>query len=391
MSKIVKKMKIMQPGGTLSDYVSIGAEAENINVDGESVKTKLGKKPYYYDTVADMKADTKLKAGDMAVTLGYYEVNDGGRAEYKIVSIVDQNEYKESLANQLFAILILNEYITYKQFGALLNGIDDDTNFVINAHNFANKYNLKIVQNNGILFLKTANINNCPIIKTSCDFTGMTIKITEEQEQNRLMFISHDNEQRIELEQVQINELVNNTGTIDFLKQYPNSLISFTYTDLSIGTRPIGTPYEMFYSECCLTDRNGNLIDGKLFKSLNEASQVTMFVSSLNERSIEIKGLNFEIDTISSDYIPNIEVDRNNISITDVNVKIKKLNTSNITTYKGSLLIFRRCYNYILSNVNAENLSDYLSSGVTKTQTTYFATSNLCHSCKIINSTIIRG
>ena len=81
MSKIVKKMKIMQPDGTLSDYVSIGAEAENINVDGESVETKLGKKPYYYDTVADMKVDTKLKAGDMVVTLGYYNINDGNEEE----------------------------------------------------------------------------------------------------------------------------------------------------------------------------------------------------------------------------------------------------------------------------------------------------------------------
>lgn len=328
----------------------------------------------------------------MAITLGYYTINDGGGAKYKIVSKIGQNEYKETLINELFATLIPNEYITYKQFGALLDGINDDTDFVINAHNFANKYNLKVVQNNGILFLKTANINKCPVIKTSCDFTGMIIKITEEQQENRLMFISHDKEQRIELEQAQINELINNTETIDFLKQYPNSLISFTYTDLSIGMRPTGTtPYEMFYSECCLTDRNGNLIDGKLFKNLSEATKITMYVSSLNEKNIEINGLNFEIDTISSDYIPNIEIERNNILIRNVNVKIKKLNTSNSSIYKGSLLIFRRCYNYTLSNANAENLSDYLSLNAARTQTTYFSTSNLCHSCKTIKSTIIRG
>ena len=121
MSKIVKKMKIMQPGGTLSDYVPIGAEAENINVDGESVETKLGKKPYYYDTVADMKADLKLKAGDMAVTLGYYEPNDGGAAEYRIVSGThtdDGGSYHE-LSNSLFAELIIkNNTINIKQLGA---------------------------------------------------------------------------------------------------------------------------------------------------------------------------------------------------------------------------------------------------------------------------------
>ena len=122
MSKIVKKMKIMQPGGTLSDYVPIGAEAENINVDGESVETKLSKKPYYYDTVADMKVDTKLKAGDMAVTLGYYSVNDGGGAEYSIragssVDIIDDG-FIIGLENLYVAELIIDEYIIPEWLGA---------------------------------------------------------------------------------------------------------------------------------------------------------------------------------------------------------------------------------------------------------------------------------
>ena len=52
---------------------------------GKELNDKLNKKPYYYNTVADMKADIKLKAGDMVVTLGYYKPNDGGAAEYRII------------------------------------------------------------------------------------------------------------------------------------------------------------------------------------------------------------------------------------------------------------------------------------------------------------------
>lgn len=82
----IKKLKIKKQDGTFSDYIPIGADAENIDTtDGESVEIKLNKKPYYYDNVAAMKADNKLKAGDMAITLGYYEANDGGRAEYNII------------------------------------------------------------------------------------------------------------------------------------------------------------------------------------------------------------------------------------------------------------------------------------------------------------------
>ena len=90
MSDRIKKIKIKKQDGTFSDYIPIGADAENIDTtDGESVEIKLNKKPYYYDSVADMKADLKLKVGDMAITLGYHNLNDGGMATYKIRNILN--------------------------------------------------------------------------------------------------------------------------------------------------------------------------------------------------------------------------------------------------------------------------------------------------------------
>ena len=86
----------------------------------------VNKKPYYYNTVADMKADTKLKAGDMVKTLGYYSVNDGGGSTYKITSTESQTEYQEELDNGLHATLIIDDKVNIKQFGA--DGIvSDDT------------------------------------------------------------------------------------------------------------------------------------------------------------------------------------------------------------------------------------------------------------------------
>ena len=61
--------------------------ANEIRIDAlERRSASIEQKPYYYNTVVDMKADTKLKIGDMAITLGYYEANDGGGAEYMIRS-----------------------------------------------------------------------------------------------------------------------------------------------------------------------------------------------------------------------------------------------------------------------------------------------------------------
>lgn len=137
MSDLIKKIKIKKQDGTFTDYIPIGAEAQNVSTsDGDSVQLKLNKKPYYYNTVADMKADTKLKAGDMVKTLGYYSVNDGGNSTYKIKTT--SSSYCEELSNELVAELIVNNEVNVKQFGAYGDNIHDDYNAFNNAITYCN-------------------------------------------------------------------------------------------------------------------------------------------------------------------------------------------------------------------------------------------------------------
>ena len=150
MSNLIKKIKIKKQDGTFTDYISIGAEAQNISTnDGDSVQLKLNKKPYYYNNVADMKADTKLKNGDMAITLGYYEANDGGKGEYRIVNgnYIDNGGSYHKLNNNLFAELIITDNkVNVKNFGAKGNNSFDDTEAFSNLINYCNThlYNLYI-------------------------------------------------------------------------------------------------------------------------------------------------------------------------------------------------------------------------------------------------------
>ena len=126
MSDRIKKIKVKKADGSMTDYIPIGADAENIDTtDGESVQLKLNKKPYYYNNVAAMKADDKLKVGDMAITLGYYTANDGGGAEYQIKT--SSESYYEELENELIAELIIKEKINVKQLGAYGDNEHDDT------------------------------------------------------------------------------------------------------------------------------------------------------------------------------------------------------------------------------------------------------------------------
>lgn len=97
---------------------------------GKVIDDKLKQKAYFFNTVADMKA-ANLKNGEFAHTLGYYVANDGGAADYKIVSSTDN--YKETLNNELFAELIINEEVNIKQLGAKGDNLTNDTQAILNA------------------------------------------------------------------------------------------------------------------------------------------------------------------------------------------------------------------------------------------------------------------
>ena len=142
---------------------------------GKEINDKLKKKPYYYNSIAEMKADKKLKAGDMAVTLGYYETNDGGGAEYLITNTSDISTYQEKLNNELYAkIIIKKDSIDIKQLGAYNDGIHDNYNIIQNAIKIAKNIYINSGEyyiSHGILITNNINIisNNATIKMPSYD------------------------------------------------------------------------------------------------------------------------------------------------------------------------------------------------------------------------------
>lgn len=87
-------------------------------------------KQFVYDSVASMKSDNTLADGMTAQTLGYYEINDGGGATYKITDEESETEYQEELESGLYATLIIDDTINIKQLGAKDDGITDISNLL---------------------------------------------------------------------------------------------------------------------------------------------------------------------------------------------------------------------------------------------------------------------
>ena len=246
MSDLIKKVKIKKQDGTYTDYIPIGAEAKNVDCsDGESVEYKLNKKPYYYNSVADMKTDTSLKVGDMAITLGYYEANDGGGAEYKIIkgTYIDNGGSYHKLNNNLYAELIIKDNIIVNCFGAKHNGEDDAIYFnrMLNCLNYIKlgkynytiktsinlginqsmqgiNYNSKIIINdnaNQSIFNLTKNndVSNLSIVVNKNNWSGNIFELSSKTLQNHVGLIKYEN-LKINLHNI---DLTTSSGTFLYL------------------------------------------------------------------------------------------------------------------------------------------------------------------------------
>lgn len=113
-----------------------------VTLNGYNIKDEKAVRSY--ETVAEMKADTKLKEGYHVKTKGYYEANDGGHGEYVIIdddTLVSDNGLIHVLDNELRAKLIIeNDVINVKQFGivnnttdvgSIINKITNDLNYKV--------------------------------------------------------------------------------------------------------------------------------------------------------------------------------------------------------------------------------------------------------------------
>lgn len=133
---------------------------------------------FCFDTVTDMKAATNLIDGSYARTLGYYAINDGGAALYRIYQ-TEPAEYQETLTSSLYAVLIPeNSSINVKQFGLAGDGTTDDTTKMALALNYAADHDLNVKMHGGDTYLMTTSaVVNKPNASIEIDGNDAAIKM----------------------------------------------------------------------------------------------------------------------------------------------------------------------------------------------------------------------
>ena len=122
-----------------------------------------------FDTVNDLKNSINLAENSFARTLGFYNIDDGGQALYKIKKTSEDLVANEmniiSIENtNLVAVLICNN-VNVLQFGAKGDGVTDDTNVLQYASNYAETNNLEYIMPFKNYLCSNLTLNNINFIK----------------------------------------------------------------------------------------------------------------------------------------------------------------------------------------------------------------------------------
>lgn len=118
----IKEMKVLKIGN--DSYSIVDEQARGVN------------------TIADMRALTNLKSGNIIRTLGYYSPNDGGKGTYLIrekneSDVIDNGAIHEITVELVAELIAPNGVVNVKQFGAIGDGQANDTQKLINAINYS--------------------------------------------------------------------------------------------------------------------------------------------------------------------------------------------------------------------------------------------------------------
>lgn len=127
--------------------------------------------------VEEMKASNTLKAGALAKTLGFYEANDGGGADYVIVNSVEKEPTAIQLQNGLCALMLKpNLIINFKQVGGKTGeGENNNSELLQNLINFFTKKKVTIFFDDKFYFYTPIYCEN---------ITGITFKGTDRYSSN---------------------------------------------------------------------------------------------------------------------------------------------------------------------------------------------------------------
>lgn len=286
--------------------------AEISTLNGYKIKDK--KAIRFYNSIADMVADTSLKEGMHAKTKGYHTSGDGGHAEYTIVNdntLIADGGSVHDLDNGLKATLIVeNDTINSIQVGCKVNDNTFDNGIILNkALNYCNNNHYNFLFLKGDYYITTPVVINEKLF--SIKISGMAYnggygtRLVYNGEGYCLTLAKGGLRYTIEKIEIECNNTssgINCDGVINTVINFKNYLKDITIQHAIIGMRVVSSTYTFIDNYSFGGSSNteiGLLIEGYEFTYINNTS--IDGYSNTDSNSIALKldgGLNYYINNV---------------------------------------------------------------------------------------------
>ena len=263
-----------------------------------------------YASLHALKSRSTFQEGELVETAGFHVPGDGGGALYRIRKLSADTQPNEAdviaMNNGLAAVLLENEAVNYKMFGAVGDGAHDDGVQIKRAHEYAGEHQIPIVNPGGEFWIKQTN--DIPIT-TNVHWGRTTFHIDERyNDKRKARFVVRNDRPRQtltldeETKAVLLEKIKPGVQIISELAPYAGHLISVVDARDRIGIRA-GASYskrgwareELFYVE-----EEGRII-GDIAWKFKDFTSITATPCNDNYLVIEGGGFYFSGDTPDGD------------------------------------------------------------------------------------------
>lgn len=243
--------------------------------------------------------------------------------------------------------------VNYSQFGAVLDGVNDDTQAIIRAHTFANANGLAVSQSGGMAFVRLDAGNNKQIqMKGNCEYTG-GFRFVTDSIIGRGFVVLPDSSDVMTLSQsdVTISDFAQNKMRIPSLASYANYFAVILSSEVDLNRkRDSGTAYQV-KKQPVIIGRWGSL-NAPLWCTFNSIDSIML--QSMTSKTVEIKGFHLET-TGDIEKVSPFGVQRNNTNIVDFRYTHK--NTTKQIPVQSLVSVEFAC-NVLINGISCDALSE---------------------------------
>lgn len=239
-------------------------------------------------------------------------------------------------------------YVTYRQFGALLDGVTDDSAAVIAAHDYANLHGYRVEEHTGSL-----KLNFTVDVKTDCDFSGM-IFIMDDDTPTECYRIVHDAEEIPSL----IMTLEDDSDTYDrsLWGKFMVPRLADSQTDL--GERDSGTITHYYHRQPLALDRLGTRLTAPYFLDTVTGNFELWGFSEITEHAVTFRGGSVDVNSENyRGFHQFVACSRNNTVIENITVNYSRAPLNVSTDLSRGMIYVNFCCNVSIRNINGFNHS----------------------------------